>query len=282
MKRESEKITEEIGPRDGPRDRHDRRRADFDSRSSTHAESPYRTKVGHQVASKDSYLLTLGLKQHFVSTSLNVQSSPISHPSENGAGSRPTNDDQSYRALGARGESGEISRTRDHHVRRGDTSYVRSSPPRDSDIGRERDRGTIEERGRGRTESSVSQLGRSSEKQQGSDVRRRDATTSESHRATRDETRSLGARWSRGDVQLESRVRGSKRSRPSSPETGNEGGRNDRGGDGREIDRDSRLSKRQRTASTSGLVDYDSKRASSPPRRRGSPPPQRSSRRTRR
>lgn len=42
MKRESEKITEEIGPRDGTRDRHDRRRPDFDSRSSAHAEPAYR------------------------------------------------------------------------------------------------------------------------------------------------------------------------------------------------------------------------------------------------
>lgn len=191
-------------------------------------------------------------------------------------------DDKSYRTLGVRADTGEISRSRDHHGRRGEASYARSSPPRDSDAGRDRERVTVDERARGRTESSASQLGRATGKDHGSDARRREGATSESHRVSRDETRGLGglgARWSRGE---EGRARGSKRSRPSSPEIGSDGGPSDRGGDSREVDRESRLSKRQRTTGPSGIVDYDSKRASSPPRRRGSPPPQRSSRRARR
>jgi THO complex subunit 2 len=230
MKRESEQITEEIGPRDGPRDRNDRRR----------------------------------LPPRDVGASRTPP--PATNGTENGGPARGNKDERTTnRPPVIRPESGEVSGRdrRDHQERRGEP-LSRPSPPREG--GRGRDRGALEDRDRGRNESHGGSAGRPGDRP---DARGRDGGSGdgEPHRVGRDEGRSLEGRWARGEKQTEGRSTGrtSKRSRPSSPEGGNDSGR-----------ADDRSSKRARTnQGPAGARDYDSRRdrVSPPPRRRGASPP---------
>ena len=230
MKRESEQITEEIGPRDGPRDRNDRRR-------------PPPRDVG---ASRTP--------------------PPATNGTENGGPARGNKDERTTnRPPTIRPESGEVSGRdrRDHQERRGEP-LSRPSSPREG--GRGRDRGALEDRDRGRNEPHGGSAGRPGDRP---DARGRDGGSGEGEprRAGRDEGRSLEGRWARGgENQAEGRRTTSKRSRPSSPEGGNDSGRVV----------DDRSSKRARTnQGPAGAGDYESRRdrGSSPPRRRGASPP---------
>jgi THO complex subunit 2 len=227
MKRESEQITEEIGPRDGPRDRNGRR--------------PPPRDVG---ASRTP--------------------PPPTNGAENGGPARGNKDERTTnRPPAVRPESGEVSgRDRRDHQERRSEPLSRPSPPREG--GRGRDRGALEDRDRGRKEPHGSSAGRPGDRP---DARGRDGGSGEGEpqRVGRDEGRSLEGRWARVENQVEGRSRTSKRSRPSSPEGGNDSGR-----------ADDRSLKRARTnQGPAGAGDYDSRRdrGSPPPRRRGASPP---------
>jgi THO complex subunit 2 len=186
---------------------------------------------------------------------------PATNGTENGGPGRGNKDERTtYHPPVVRPESGEVS-GRDHQERRGEP-LSRPSPPREG--GRGRDRGAVEDRGRGRNESHGSSVGRPNDRP---DTRGRDGGSGEgdSHRVGREEGRGLEGRWARGENQAEGRSKNSKRSRPSSPEGGNDGGR-----------ADDRSTKRARTnQGLAGAGDYDSRRdrGSPPPRRRGASPP---------
>jgi THO complex subunit 2 len=231
MKLESEQITEEIGPRDGPRDRNDRRRQpprDFG-------------------ASRSPPPATNGAEN----------GGPVRGNKDERATSRPPGIRPESGKVSARPESGELSGRdrRDHQERR-------PSPPREG--GRGRDRGALEDRDRGRNESHGGSAGRPGDRP---DARGRDAGNGEGepHRVGRDEGRSLEGRWARVENPVEGRSRTSKRSRPSSPEGGNDNGR-----------ADDRSSKRVRTnQGPAGAGDFEARRerGSPPTRRRGASPP---------
>jgi THO complex subunit 2 len=189
MKRDSEKITEEIGNREGQGARQDRRREPRDHGSSRGATETDRPR--------------------------SLQ--------ENGKPGK----DESHSKI----ESGEISGRGREQDRRGGTlsrtsspSRRRPSPPRDLDRGRERDRAPTDDRihGRNDTMGSPSGTGRQSDRHHGADSWRRDGGANDSNRGSNDE--GLGGRWKRGEpAPPDGRARTGKRTRPPSPDQGNDG-----------------------------------------------------------
>ena len=188
MERDSAKITEQIGPRDGPRDRRDHRREPRDF-TSPRASTPGDSERGRN-------------------------SQPRPGAGESSKGRRDEKGGYS------RMESGEVVARDRRDV--SDRGNFRSSPPRDT-RGRERD-----ERGHGRNERAGSPVGRSGGRQHGDNFRREGAIDSrrggrdeprgsERGRWTRGETQPA-----------EGRGRASKRTRPPSPEPVSENRGSDR------------------------------------------------------
>lgn len=186
MKRDTEKITEEIGHREG-RDRHDRRREPRDNGSGLGAvEADKKRSLQENTRSGKDEGRT------------RIESGEIS--------ARGTETDR---------RGGPFSRT-------ASPSRRRSSPPKDSDRGRERDRATTDDRNPGRNESLGNLSGRKSDRQRGADSWRRDEEANDPSRGSRDE--GSGGRWKRGDAApQDGRGRSGKRGRPPSPDPAKDG-----------------------------------------------------------
>jgi THO complex subunit 2 len=190
LQRDSDKITEEIGPRDGPKDRFDRRREPREVGRGKPSDSD-RGRAPQPPSAK-----------------------------ENGKSRVPPV---------ARMESGEVSSRdrRDQDDRRGG-QVSRSPPPRDAGRGRDRDRPAATERGNGRSDTIGSPPGRPGERQHGAEKWQGDGGT-DALRGSRDEARGLGGRFTRNEgTAAEGRGRIAKRSRPPSPEAGADNRGNER------------------------------------------------------